>query len=181
MKSIDMRNASLWFLVIVLSAAWSLVLTPMSWADTRGHGHGKHPNAADFIWHVLKAKETLGLSDEQDARLRTIATTFKKEHVKKTAEIELAEIDLHQLLSRQDKQAGGEDLETAVRKMYALKADRRIASIRAFQEVRSVLTPEQQKKLKELYEQRRGTMDGKGTGGERQHGHYGEHESAGAR
>lgn len=88
---------------------------------------------------------------------------------------------MHQLLHGRDKQASREDIEAAVRSRYALKADRRIASIKAFQEARSVLTPEQQKKLKELFYERRGAIDSKGDGHEERRSHHSEYDSAGGR
>lgn len=166
----DTRQPSSLFLAILVTALVALVSAPMSWADMSRHSHDRRPNAADFIWHVLKAKETLGLTDEQETRLRTIAVNFKKENVKKTAEVELAEIDLRQLLHGQEKQVSGEDLEAAVRKMYMIKADRRLASIKAFLEARSVLTPDQQKKMKELRKRRHEAVDSGGAvseGGDR--------------
>jgi Spy/CpxP family protein refolding chaperone len=161
MKSDNLRKSSLLFLAILLATAWTLASSTMSWADGRGYGHGKRPDAASFIWHVLQAKEALGLSDEQETRLRTIAINFKKDRVRKHAEVELAEIDMHQLLHRQDKQANPEDVDTAVRKMYGLKADLRIASIKAFQEARTVLTPEQWQKMRQLRDKDKGSMEGK--------------------
>ncbi|MBS0155571.1 MAG: Spy/CpxP family protein refolding chaperone [Nitrospira sp.] len=148
------RKRSLLLLAILSSVAVTFAVTTMSWADMPHFGHDKRPNAADFIWHVLKAKERLGLSEEQETRLRATVVTFKKEDVRKTAEIELAEIDLHQLLHQPEKQAGYNEIESVVRRMYGLEADRRLASIRAVHDARSVLTPEQQKKVRELHEQR---------------------------
>ncbi|MGH7231542.1 MAG: Spy/CpxP family protein refolding chaperone [Nitrospiraceae bacterium] len=170
MKFYNLRGGSLLFLAILMATAWTLVFSTTSWADGRGHGHGKRSDAASFIWHVLKAKDAVGLTDEQETRLRTIAIAFKKDRVKKTAEVDLARIDVHQLLH---KQTSGDEIDAAVRKMYALKADLRIASIKAFQEARTVLTPEQQKKMKELHEKERASMEGKQA--ERHHG-YGEHD-----
>ena len=43
--------------------------------------------------------------------------------------MELAKIDVHQLLYQQDQQKDSGDVESTIRKLYALKADRRIASI----------------------------------------------------
>ena len=171
MEIYNMRKSSFLFLAIVMAIAWTLLFGTASWADGRGHGHGERHDAASFIWHVLKAKDAVGLTDEQETRLRTIAIAFKKDRVKKTAEVDLARIDVHQLLHA--TQTSGEDIETAIRKMYALKADLRIASIKAFQEARTVLTPEQQKKMKDLHEKDRASMESKHA--ERHHG-YGEHD-----
>jgi Spy/CpxP family protein refolding chaperone len=172
MQTNTRRRASLWGLAILMGVALTMSSTTRTWADTGGHGHHKRPDASRFIWHVLKAKDVLNLSDEQQARLQTLAVSFKKENVKKTAEVDLAEIDMHQLLHSDGKQAGG-DLESAVKKMYALKADRRLALIKAFQEARGVLTPEQQNKLRELRTERHGmderhaAMDRSGGGHDR--------------
>jgi Spy/CpxP family protein refolding chaperone len=152
---------AMWFLAAFLGMAWFAVSGTASWADSGGHGRASHPDPARFVWHLLKAKDALGLTDEQTARLQTIGTASKKDTVKKSAEIDLVEIDLHQLLHARDKQAGGDEIDTTVRKLYALKADRRIASIKAFGDVRAVLTPEQHKKMRELRSTRRACADGK--------------------
>jgi Spy/CpxP family protein refolding chaperone len=155
----NIRTASFWSLAIFMAIAWTISSVTTSWANV-GHGdRHRRPDATGFIWHVLKAKDTLKLNEEQQARLRTIAVNFKKENVKKTAEVDLAEIEMHQLLHGDTKQVAGGDVETAVRKMYALKAEQRLASIKAFQEARTVLTPEQQQKLRELREERHAAMD----------------------
>jgi Spy/CpxP family protein refolding chaperone len=170
----NVRKTASWLLAIILGMAWSAVPST-SWADSGGHGHSKHPDPVRFAWHLLKAKDSLSLTDEQEARLRSIATTSKKDTVKKTADIDLAEIDMHQLLHGQGKQASGDEIDGAVRKLYALKADRRIASIKAFQDIRAVLTPEQQKTMRDLHSTRRACADGKGS---EQSGHDGRRAAA---
>ncbi|HKN87434.1 MAG TPA: Spy/CpxP family protein refolding chaperone [Nitrospiraceae bacterium] len=168
MKGETIRKAFFVSVVVVLGIAWTAASSTMSWADGpghkghghKGHGHGR-PDAAEFIWHILKAKEALGLSDDQNTKLRSIGLNFKKDEVKKRAEVELAEIDMHQLFHQQDMQAAGGDVEGAIRKLYGLKADARIASFKAFQDARGVLTPEQLKKLRDLHGKDRCSMDEK--------------------
>jgi Spy/CpxP family protein refolding chaperone len=150
-----------WFLAAFLGVVWAAVSGTASWADSGGHGRSTHPDPSRFVWHLLKAKESLGLTDEQTARLQTLGIASKKDAVKRAAEVELAEIDVHQLLHGQDKQAAGDEIDNAVKKLYALKAERRLASIKAFGELRAVLTPEQQKKMRELRGTRRACADGK--------------------
>jgi Spy/CpxP family protein refolding chaperone len=183
MNSEAVRKASLLGLAIVLGAMWTMASSTLSWADGRDHGgHGhERPNAGKFIWHVLKAKEVLGLSDEQEAKLRTIGTNVKKDHVRKEAEIELAEIDMHQLFHQQDKQGNPDNIEGAIRKLYALKAELRIALFKAFKEARGVLTPEQLKKLRELHEKERCSMDRKRSAHHGGYGQPGEEEMGGGR
>lgn len=166
MQTHTIRRAGFCGLAILVGIAWTISSVMVSWADTGRHGHYKRPDAASFIWHLLKAKDTLNLSEEQQARLQSIALSFKKESVKKTAEVELAEIDLHQLVHIDGKPGAGEGVATAVRKIHELKADQQLASIKAFQEARTVLTPEQQQKLRDLREQRHAAMDSSGEGQE---------------
>jgi len=161
-----MRKAFFLSVVVVLGIAWTGAFSTISWADDyghkghghKGHGHGR-PNVAEFIWHILKAKEVLGLSEDQGTKLQSIGLNFKKDEVKKRAEVELADIDLHQLFRQQDTQGSAGDVEGAIRKLYGLKAEARIASFKAFQDARGVLTPEQLKKLRELHGKDRCSMD----------------------
>src|SRR5690242_19338637 len=121
MRSARIRNASTFAMACLLGLAWTLVMSAPSWADGRGHGGHGRPDAGDFIWHVLKSKEALNLSDEQETRLRTIGVNFKKDKVKREADVELAEIDMHQFFHQQ-KDGGAGDVEGAIRKVYGLKA-----------------------------------------------------------
>jgi Spy/CpxP family protein refolding chaperone len=169
MKGETMRKKAFFLsIVVVLAITWMAASSTMSWADGhgyrgqghKGHGHGR-PDAAEFIWHILKAKEALGLSEDQATKLRSMGLNFKKDEVKKRADVELAEIDLHQLFHQQDMQSNAGEIEGAIRKLYGLKADVRIASFKAFQDARGVLTPEQLKKLRELHGKDRCSMDEK--------------------
>jgi Spy/CpxP family protein refolding chaperone len=159
----NVNKTAAWVLAVILGMAWTAVSAVPSWADSSGGGRSKHPDPARFVWHLLKAKDSLGLTDEQEARLKTIAVASKKDTVKKTAEIDLVEIDMHQVLHGRDTQASGDEIDGTVRKLYALKAERRIASIKAFRDARAVLTPEQQKKMRELHSTRRACTDGRGS------------------
>ena len=169
MKMKNVRTAVWYSMAILMGLTWVIASATMSWAYSGKHGHHSRPDAASFIWHVLKNKEALNLTDDQQAKLRTIGVNFQKEKVKKTAEVELAEIDMHQLLHGDSKQAG--DVESAVRKVYGLKAERRLTSIKAFQEARTVLSPEQRQKFKELRDQRHADMGRRGDGHQTSYSH----------
>jgi Spy/CpxP family protein refolding chaperone len=158
------RRVSLWGLAIITGLMWTAASATMSWADIGGYGHHQRPDASKFIWHVRRAKEALNLSQEQQARLQTIAMNYKREKVMKMAEVKLAEIDMHQLLHNPAASPNSTDVEAAVRKVHTLKADRQMASIKAFQEARTVLTPEQQQKLRQLREQRHAAEQRHGDG-----------------
>lgn len=149
---------SLWAAAMLFGGALALLASP-SWADSRGHGHGKRPDAARFIKHVLMAGDELGLTDEQETRLRAIKTAFKKEQITRKAQVDLVKVDLRQLLH--NDQASMNEIEAIVNKMYALKAELRLASIKATREAKTVLTPEQRKKMKALRKhERKGSRSG---------------------
>ena len=99
MKS-NMANRALIAVAMGVAIIWTLVPTPVTWAEMPGYGQDMGPNVADIIWHLLRTKETLGLTDEQQTRLLTVAVSFKKADVQKVAEIDLAEIDLHQFMAK---------------------------------------------------------------------------------
>jgi hypothetical protein len=80
MDSEPIRKASFLGFAILVGLAWTVTSSTVSWADGhghRGHGHGQS-NAGEFIWHILKAKDALGLSEDQDKRLRSLGTNFKE-------------------------------------------------------------------------------------------------------
>lgn len=158
-RSMLTKGSALVFALFMVTAG--SLIPRASWADGghgHRHGHGSRHDAGSFIWHVLQAKEALALTDDQEMKLRTIGITYKKARVTKTAEMELAEIDMHQLLH--EKPIKHEAVEPAIRKVYALKADLRIASVHAREEAKAVLTPEQQQKLRGLHKEMHGAMAG---------------------
>lgn len=113
MKSGALRTTCVWSIALCVGVVSTLAWSGLGRADSHGHGgHGHgHSHAGGFVWHVLKAKEALGLSDEQETKLRAIGVNATKDRVKKEAEVELAEIDLHQLFHEQDKQESAGDIE----------------------------------------------------------------------
>lgn len=138
---------SLWAWAMLVGGALALLAAP-SWADGRGHGHGKRHDAAHYIKRVLKAGEELSLTDQQETRLRAIKMAFKKQKITKKAEVDLAKVDMRHLLHSDG--ASMSDIEAAVNKVYALKAELRLSSIKAKREAKAVLTEEQRKKMKAM-------------------------------
>ena len=65
MKFSSVRKSSLLFLAVLLGTAWTFASPTLSWANAAAYGHGKRPDAASFMWHILKAKEGVGLTDDQ--------------------------------------------------------------------------------------------------------------------
>ncbi len=120
-----------------------------------GHGHGashggQHQDAGKFIKHILKFKEGMSLTAEQEQKLRSLKTTYKKDRIKTKAEVQLASIDLHEVLK--NEKASLSDIEAEFNKMHALKTKLYMASIKAERDAKAVLSEEQQARMDKIHE-----------------------------
>jgi Spy/CpxP family protein refolding chaperone len=105
-------------------------------------------NDRPWITVMLDLREELGLSAEQIGRLFTLRDGFAREARKKSEALEKFERDLDQLLG-----PGPVDLravEAKVKEAEAIRTDLRLARIKAIEEGKGVLTPEQRAKFVEL-------------------------------
>ncbi len=98
------------------------------------------------MWKNLPA---LGLSDKQREALREIESRAMKNGIRKRADLATAGVDLTDLVSgdKVDMMA----VQAKVKEIASLEADLRISHIKAMEEAKAVLTPEQRKKLKETW------------------------------
>ncbi len=141
------------------------------------HGGGKHTgahqSASEFIKHVLKYKDGMAITDDQESKLKSVETAFKKSKIKMKAEVELANLDLHELLKNEESSLS--DIETKLKNVHLLEADLLMASVKAKRDAKAVLTDEQRKRMKAVHDRIQayasGGMSGKGhPGGYKHHG-----------
>ncbi len=106
----------------------------------------------------------LGLDEKQKGEVKEIRNRVMQEMIKKRAEEQIAGIELKDLLDKDpvDMKA----VETKLRQIETLKTEMHLSLIRAREEMKSKLTPEQRKKMKEMMESRHmmggmGMMQGK--------------------
>lgn len=99
--------------------------------------------------HPFSAKRLrdLGLDDKQREAIKEINNRMMKDAIRKGAELGITEIELKDILDKDsvDLDAAG----TTLKKIESLKTDLRLARIRAMEEIKARLTPEQRKKFKE--------------------------------
>jgi len=126
----------------------------------RGHGMiGEH-----HIWGKLMS---LGLDEKQKEAVKEILRKTKRETIKRRADLDIAQIDLKDLL---DKDAVNMmAVESKLKQIASLESEIHLARIKSHEEIKSKLTPDQRKKLKEMMEQgmmmgKMGMMQGKGCG-----------------
>ena len=90
----------------------------------------------------------LGLDEKQQAALKAIRSKTMKDMIKKKADMQIAGIELKDLLDKDivDMKA----VEASVKKSESLRTEMFLAHIRAHEEMKSILTPEQRKRFKEM-------------------------------
>ncbi len=113
-----------------------------TWHDGRGMMMRDH--------HMWKLLAGLGLDEKQKEAIKEVRSRVAKDIVKKRADLEVARIDSRDILAKDQVDMAA--VETNVKKMASLQADIRLAHIKAMQEIKAKLTPEQQKKFQEMRE-----------------------------
>lgn len=120
-----------------------------------GHGDGAmhpgpHQGAMKFIKHILKFKEGMSLTADQEQQLHAIKTSYKKTKIKMKADIQLARVDMHELL-RNDK-ASLSEIESQMNGVHALMTKLHMADIKAKRDAKAVLTEEQRARMDAIHE-----------------------------
>jgi Spy/CpxP family protein refolding chaperone len=97
------------------------------------------------LWKHLMG---LGLDDKQKEALKALRSKTVKDMVKKRADKQIADIELQDLLDKDpvDMKA----VEASAKKKGSLKTEMFLAHVKAREEMKSLLTPDQRKQLKEM-------------------------------
>lgn len=134
---------------------------PGGWQRGFGHHHGHRGRS--FVGMVLRHRQELGLTAQQVDSLRKLGLDARRAAIRRQADARLAQLDLMSL--RFTEPVDMAKIEAKVREIERLRGDGRIAAIRAAEDAKAQLTPEQREKLKSLLMsrwQRRGTGEGGG-------------------
>ena len=116
---------------------------------------------------LLAHADELGLTDDQQAQIKEIATAARKAAVQLRADCELARIELQELIHADDPDLDA--IEGGLKKVAQAQTAARFAQIEAGVNARSVLTDEQQAKIKE-FRRGQGGPAGRGGGGPKRGG-----------
>jgi Spy/CpxP family protein refolding chaperone len=127
-------------------------------AAMRGKGMGKGMEMAGDHPMFEKLK-SLGLDEKQMGEVKAIHFGVMKETIRKKADMQVARVELREILGQDpvDLKAA----EAKIRQVEALSGDIKILHIKAHEEVKSKLTPEQRKKFDEMMPMMYGGMMGK--------------------
>jgi len=121
--------------------------------DGPGSHHGQMGHR-DRMHGLLALADELELTQEQKDQLKEFRLDFKLKNVDRKAELEKAEIMLRKLMM--DDDASESQVMRAIDEVSRLKADIHKARYTQRQAMKSVLTDEQQERVKELRMERRG-------------------------
>ncbi len=113
-----------------------------------GRGGRALSHEGPLISIMLEHKQDLGLNAEQERKLRDLRTEFAKESIRRSAEIQVAEIELDSLLELDKWDLA--KVEPKLKQIATLQGDLRLARIKTLEAGRSVLTAEQLEKLKQV-------------------------------
>ena len=100
--------------------------------------------------HLWRTLMSLGLDEKQREAVREIKSRVMKDTIRKKADLEVARIDLKDLLHKD--QVDMKAAETTLKKIASLQTDMRLSHIKALEEIKIKLTPEQRIKFKETLE-----------------------------
>ena len=106
---------------------------------------------------ILGKLMSLGLDEKQKEAVKEIARKSMKENLKKKADLDIARIDLRDLLDKDS--INMKSVESKLKQIASIETDIHLSCIKAHEEIKAKLTPDQRKKLKEMIE--RGMMMGK--------------------
>lgn len=118
----------------------------------RWRGHFSEAGERPVISVMLSHRDELGLSPAQVQALERLRMEYQREAIKKDADLRVAEMDLATLLK-----ADAVDLakvESKVREVERARGDLRLARIRAIEQARAQLSPDQRAKLSAMLNDR---------------------------
>jgi Spy/CpxP family protein refolding chaperone len=146
-----------------------LLILGVSGANAQSIGHGEGgmmmghmrmlpEDLMEARHHVMGMMMGLGLDEKQMGAIQKIIDTTVKEMIKKRSDLLIAKIDLEGILHREPVNLNA--AEAQMKQIEAMKTDMFISHLKALEEVKSLLSPEQKGRLKEMmHMQMRGGME----------------------
>jgi Spy/CpxP family protein refolding chaperone len=104
------------------------------------------------ISSILKNKDHLRLSAEQVKKLEQLRDNYQRQSIRTDAEVRILDLDIATLLDNPTVDVS--KVEQKIREVEKLRADLRVARVRAVEQAKAVLTAEQRKKFYETLEPR---------------------------
>jgi Spy/CpxP family protein refolding chaperone len=118
-------------------------------------GHGMRLSHRDMMRHMHHQlghlTQQLDLSEEQQTKAQALMRSRAKEAIRLQADIDTAAVDLQQLLEAQPVDMAA--VKTTLQTIAGKKADLRFLHITAMQDIRALLTPEQEEQFRAMWQE----------------------------
>jgi Spy/CpxP family protein refolding chaperone len=129
------------------NAGWGLHEEGMPMMRPMGH-HGMGVMEAEHpMWRHLM---DLGIDEKQREEIKEIKSRVTKDSIRKRADLDVARVELREVLDKDPVDINA--AEAKLKKTGSLLTDIQLSHIKALEEVKAKLTPEQKKKFKEVLE-----------------------------
>ena len=116
--------------------------TSRHWSERGGPGAGQHGRR---LWHALRQ---LDLTAAEKAAIHDISIALRKDEIKKRAELKIAAMEFREYLRKDSVDMNV--VESQVKKLEGFKTAMMLSAIKAREDIKSKLTPDQRKKFVEL-------------------------------
>lgn len=117
---------------------------PGGWGSGGGRGHEFGGPMLGFL-HNERMRTELGITDEQAGKLRQIFTDSRKASIRNRAELQIRRMELHEIMMGDN--ANREAALKKVQEISDLRAQQMRTHVESMLAAKTVLTPEQQKKI----------------------------------
>ena len=128
-----------------------------------GGGMGGHMGMMEPGPMLRMLNTELALSEGQEKPLKDILYQVTKTSIKQQADVRVAELELQQLLDADPVEMG--KVEGKLKDIEALRTAHRLNLIKAHEQAKSILTPEQRQKLERIHDRLHGMRGMMGEGG----------------
>jgi Spy/CpxP family protein refolding chaperone len=156
-------------LSVLLAVVSIVALAALAYGEMDGHGMGPgmmgdcdmDGQMMGAEHHMSKHLMGLDLDEQQKTLIGEIKSRMMKDNIRRTADMRIVHIELRDLLSQDpvDMKA----VETKVKQSEMMRTEMHLSHIKAMEDIKTKLTPEQRKKFREMIEsgpmmERRGMM-----------------------
>jgi Spy/CpxP family protein refolding chaperone len=134
------------------SSIWDEVTRQLHDLESRFREHfgpgGERQGERPLISSMLSRRDELNLSSDQVQNLERLRSDYDREAIKNEANLRVAESDLAELLRSDSVEL--KKAEVKIREIERLRAELRIARIRAIEQGKGVLSQEQRERLRNM-------------------------------
>jgi Spy/CpxP family protein refolding chaperone len=140
-------------LAVIVAAVSIVALAALAYGDMGGHGMGSGMMGCcgmDVQMMGTEHLKSLSLDEQQKTLIGEIKSRMMKETIRRTADMRIVQIELKDLLSQDpvDMKA----VEAKVKQLEMMRTEMHLSHIKAMEDCKTKLTPEQRKKLREMIE-----------------------------